>query len=510
MSLFKKFVVFTLVASFVMGVFFWMAADLDALGYPTDDSWIHQVYARNLAHDGEWAFVSGEASVGSTSPFYVILLAIGRLMGISHFVWVYLLGVAALVMGGVSGATLIRWLYPTLRHADTAMGLAVILSWNLVWAAASGMETMLFTALVLLTFAIGFYEATPAQKHVAIWKIRRGMLLGATAGLLTLTRPEGILVVGLVGIFGLLTTENKRLFFIWAVSGAVVWTGLVAPYLAWNYHVIGEILPSTAQAKLTQHSYLREQSILTRYLNMTLVMLLGAQLIVMPASVYGLWQTTQKIHKKWLLLAPAVWAFAHLTLYVIQLPSPNQNGRYVLPILPILWLYGIGGLGILLQKGQATPLGRVLSRTYTLSTALLLIGFLWFGGQNYAHQVRAMNTEMVAASQWVKENVPSDDVFAVHDIGALGYFAPRQIVDIAGLVNPEVIPFIEDGEKMMAYICQQKARWLMALPDQRPVEADDPRITLVYESDTTYLNDQIQNNDTGELWKMRVYRLNCP
>jgi hypothetical protein len=37
-------------------------------GFPLDDSWIHQVYGRNLAQTGQWAFVPGVPSAASTSP----------------------------------------------------------------------------------------------------------------------------------------------------------------------------------------------------------------------------------------------------------------------------------------------------------------------------------------------------------------------------------------------------------------------------------------------------------
>ena len=45
-----------------------------ARGFPLDDAWIHQVYARNLGTRGEFAFFPGEPSAGSTSPFCTVHL----------------------------------------------------------------------------------------------------------------------------------------------------------------------------------------------------------------------------------------------------------------------------------------------------------------------------------------------------------------------------------------------------------------------------------------------------
>ena len=37
-------------------------------------------------------------------------------------------------------------------------------------------------------------------------------------------------------------------------------------------------------------------------------------------------------------------------------------------------------------------------------------------------------------------------IVAAHDIGALGYLDDHQLVDLAGLITPEVIPFMLDEE----------------------------------------------------------------
>jgi hypothetical protein len=87
----------------------------------------------------------------------------------------------------------------------------------------------------------------------------------------------------------------------------------------------------------------------------------------------------------------------------------------------------------------------------------------------------------VTTAQWIAANIPPEDLLAVHDIGALGYFAPRPIIDTAGLVSPQVVPMMQDADAMWAYLQAQGARYLMALPDQLPGKnVDDPRLCRVY------------------------------
>ena len=43
-----------------------ISSNLTGIGYPLDDAWIHQTYARNLVVYGEWSFVPGQVSGGST------------------------------------------------------------------------------------------------------------------------------------------------------------------------------------------------------------------------------------------------------------------------------------------------------------------------------------------------------------------------------------------------------------------------------------------------------------
>src|SRR5450759_3567603 len=59
------------------------------IGFPLDDAWIHQTYARNLALRGEWSFIPGKVSGGSTAPLWSALLAIGFWLRLAPLVWTY-------------------------------------------------------------------------------------------------------------------------------------------------------------------------------------------------------------------------------------------------------------------------------------------------------------------------------------------------------------------------------------------------------------------------------------
>lgn len=90
------------------------------------------------------------------------------------------------------------------------------------------------------------------------------------------------------------------------------------------------------------------------------------------------------------------------------------------------------------------------------------------GAQAYAQDVAIIETEMVASARWIAVNTPPNALVAAHDIGALGYFGGRKIIDLAGLVSPEVIPFIRDEVKLANYLDNQHVDYLETFPSWYP------------------------------------------
>ncbi|MFQ5409789.1 MAG: hypothetical protein ACE5FI_15370, partial [Anaerolineales bacterium] len=143
-------------------------------------------------------------------------------------------------------------------------------------------------------------------------------------------------------------------------------------------------------------------------------------------------------------------------------------GRYVMPAIPVLAVVGSGMAASWLRPGAAELLPRVTGRVWMAASALVLVIFWGIGLQRYFTDVRIIDSEMVATAQWVERETPADALVAAHDIGALGYFGGRSLLDMAGLISPDVVPFIRDEARLAAYIKAQGAAYLVTFPGWYP------------------------------------------
>jgi len=100
---------------------------------------------------------------------------------------------------------------------------------------------------------------------------------------------------------------------------------------------------------------------------------------------------------------------------------------------------------------------------------MVLFSFWFLGARAFARDVAIIESEMVNTARWVAANIERNSVIAAHDIGALGYFTQHRLVDLAGLVSPEIIPFIRDEERLAEYLDEQKVDYLVTFPGWYPL-----------------------------------------
>jgi hypothetical protein len=478
----------------VVAYVFW-AYSRGLAGFPLDDSWIHQTYARNLAETGQLAYLPGQPSAGSTSPTWSFVLSIGYLLRVDFRIWAYLLGALSLAATAWLAYRLVLRLPPlsqrSARVSQTAAallaGLFCAVEWHLVWAAASGMETIFFTALSLALVEYLFSQMAlrqspegPAsmQKEQAIVS---AVGIGLFGGVLVLTRPEGALLAGMV-ILGLvvwpLPTDRSRLFSRLVTTGLclLAFAGVLAPYLAFNLRTSGAVFPNTFYAK--QVEYLSDLALPVRLWRVLSPTLAGAQVLLLPGFGYAAYLLIRR--REWAALLPMVWWLALLSVYALRLPVGYQHGRYAMPSIPWLILHGVWGTAAALRPRSSTLVVRVLSRGTPLALALLVLVFWGRGALAYSDDVGFIEGEMVAMARWLEENTPPGTIIAVHDIGAVGYLSNRPLLDLAGLITPEVVPIMTDAEELEDWMLERGAQVAVFFPDfsrtYQQLDAMFPRI----------------------------------
>jgi hypothetical protein len=55
----------------------------------------------------------------------------------------------------------------------------------------------------------------------------------------------------------------------------------------------------------------------------------------------------------------------------------------------------------------------------------------------------ALERSLVTWGRWFDRHADRDAVIATPDIGAIGYYSQRRVVDLAGLVTPAMVPLLE-------------------------------------------------------------------
>ncbi|MBI2759407.1 MAG: hypothetical protein HYX49_12120 [Chloroflexi bacterium] len=434
---------------FGAGLYLLASAAIYRVGFPLDDSWIHLTYARNLALYGQWAFQLGRPSAGSTAPLWTFLLALGFRLGLAPYFWTYLLGGLTLLSLAVLAEKTARRLIQTYNPRLPWIGLFFASEWHFLWASMSGMETLL-QALLLTTVLTALMTGS-----------RRYLTLGLLTGLSVWVRPDGLTLLAPVVLTIILAeksiAEKGRALVLYFIG----FGSLFVPYLLFNLWLSGTPMPNTFYAKQAEYAAWQAKPLLERLGVLLVQLLTGAGLILFPGVIAAVVLSVRR--RAWPTLAAMLWCAGYLLLYILRLPA-YQHGRYLMPAMPIFFLFGLLAY---LEFQKSVFFGRfhwMVKTAWQFSLILVVLAFVGLGARAYGEDVGLIESEMVATAKWVAQNIPQDAVIAAHDIGALGYFDNHTLVDLAGLISPEVVPFIRDETRLAGFLNQRGVDYLIAFP----------------------------------------------
>lgn len=427
-----------------------------------DDAYITYRYAVNLAETGALVYnpTQPENAFATTAPAYAILLAGLHRLGADI--------PAAAAIGGVLGILLAAWaLGDALRRASQASGLpwpeatgltagALLAFAPLLWLVL-GMEGLAALGLTLL----GFWFANRQQDAAA----------AALLALAVLLRFDAAAAVAAWGLL-LALRRGWRAWRPLALCG-----GIVATLFGLMHLLLAVPLPSTLASKQAQvalgitgffpnASYLEGAAWITRgYWRHApwAVTLLGLLALAGLVRVALVWRGRGAAfspppgerslgigHYSALLL---LWAGLHLTLYVALGVTPYL--WYYLPLVATLSALAALGLSAVASLCEAPRLPAWLRPLAFLLLLIAVGGGLARVHQAMQHQLH-VNADLAVedpasavlpgvqmasyrqAGQWLAANTPAGATVGVADVGLVGYYSQRPMIDFWGLLDREV------------------------------------------------------------------------
>jgi hypothetical protein len=122
--------------------------------------------------------------------------------------------------------------------------------------------------------------------------------------------------------------------------------------------------------------------------------------------------------------------------------------RYLVPLLPILAWLAWRAVERWWGGNDPVPAARRGAAVLGVGLAALALTQNLFTYRNIVlPQVRswsaAMRQSLIPWAEWFEAHTPPHASVAARDIGALGYYSRRPVVDLAGLVTPAMVPILQ-------------------------------------------------------------------
>jgi hypothetical protein len=321
------------------------------------------------------------------------------------------------------------------------------------------------------------------------WTTTESLLMGLLAGIAVLLRPELAYVSVLLLIAQIaIKAHPKRIASMVSATAAVV-----IPWLLYADATFGQVIPVTVTVK---QGYLQPSvgSIAQSFLTVgsfvlasnafeLLALGLGVGLVLL-AKKEGLSAT------RWLL--PLGVVVGLLLTYMANQAGGGEriSYRYAAPILPSLVL--VGGIcaeklaGFFIHRRSLNALARIVALALILSCNSTL---------DYLHLPflrRSLNYVEDVCSKYglyLKEHANKDDKIACYDVGAIGFFSDRHVLDLIGIVSPETLPLRVTAANIndISAVLQLKPRFYVLpwLGDSRQILAKLPPHRVIF-WDTVY------------------------
>ncbi len=402
-----------------------------------DDPYVTYRYAENLLNGLGPVYNPGERVLSTTAFGYALVLAVAHAVVSAVPMPAASNAISAVGLGALAFALYLLCVHHRRPAAGVGAGVLVLLSPLLL--SSFGLETCLFLG------AVGW--------AALLFDLDRPVAAGLVAAAATVLRADGALAFAVLWVCASATRRGP----LW--RAALAYAAVAVPYELLLVALFGSPVPTTLRAKVAQATIggwsdylgglwqLVEDRLATSRGYVTaaplgLVGLGAAAMLRLWAMPLVLWGILQALTYQLLGVASYTWYYAPL-----------------IPGLALLVALGAEELARLVtHRLRATPLAAALL------TFLLLVPLGWA----QLRAVRALHDSVPEpralayerSGRWLSANAAPTDRVAVMEVGIMGYYAARPMVDLLGLIRPATIDALR-REDFFWTIADSQADWVV-------------------------------------------------
>ncbi len=439
----------------------------------SDDAFYYFQIARNAAAGRGITFDGVEPANGFHPLWFVLLLPVYLLFGPGLTAPLH----AALVLEAlldVGAGFFIYLLVRTLTRNPSAavVGAGVyLLNPSVIFHSVNGLETGL--NLFCFTLYFWFYLR---MLNEGKFSAGRFLMLGFLSGMLILARTDNVIVVAVT--YAHLLFFRKMFRRPGSVTASLVLCALVlTPWVVWNLATFGTLVQSSGGAySIVTRGNLRaggatDLDIFLTSLSNTVRLFVWT----IPTDVFGwgkllgilaglgvgmLFMDESRTERAWAAARSAcVPLFAFLALALVHsLVRGTLKSWYFMPAAAVGSMFfgifcGPYDFSTLLSTGRA----RVMSGFLVV---VILSGYALNGWTGWTKGMYPWQSEQLMAAEWLKEHVGDDVWIGSFNAGIIGYVSERHVVNLDGLVNNSVVPYLK-ARRLWDYIRERNISYLV-------------------------------------------------